>query len=483
MSAWQCPKKLHLEKHHPELAEVSPQTESLFATGNEVGEIARQIYGAPTAVMVPFERQVRRMLGHTSELLRQRPASPIFEATFVHDGILVRVDVLLPDDGGWRVIEIKASTSVKDYHLLDCAIQDWVLRRAGVEVTRVAVAHVDNQFVYAGDGNYRGLLTEVDVSDRIRKMEPGVDDLVRNARAAVRGSMPNINVGAQCGKPYDCQFMGFCWPSEAEYPVAGLGGSKAKLGEYVALGCKDIRDVDMDQIRSEKQRRIRRVTQTGVPEILEGAKLVLEALSYPRYYLDFETIGPAVPFWEGTRPYAPLPVQWSCHVDDGIGNGSSESLRHAEFLDLSGRPPMRGLAEDLIAHVGTTGPVLVYTSYEEKIIRGLVERFADLAEPLNAIIERLFDLYPVVKANYYHPRMLGSWSIKAVLPTIAPAMDYATLDGINEGTAASDGFMEAIRESTSPERKEQLRTQLLRYCRFDTEAMFEIVRFFCAASD
>ena len=445
MSAWQCPKKLHLEKHYPELAEVSSQTESLFATGHEVGAVAQQIYGTPAAVTIPFQRQIRRMLTQTSELLRQHPASPIFEATFVHDGILVRVDVLLPDDGGWRVVEVKASTSVKDYHLLDCAIQYWVLRHAGVEVTRVAVAHVDNQFVYAGDGDYRGLLTEVDVSVRIRKTEPSVEGLVGTARAVVRGSMPNINVGAQCSRPYDCQYMGFCWPSKTDFPVAGLGGSKAKLGEYVALGCKDIRDVDPDQITSETQRRIRRVTQTGEPEILDGARLALEALDYPRYYLDFETIGPAVPFWKGTRPYAPVPVQWSCHIDDGDGDGSIESLRHAEFLDLSGRPPMRALAEGLIAHLGTTGPVVVYTSYEEKIIRGLVERFADLAEPLDAIGDRLFDLYPVVKVNYYHPRMLGSWSIKAVLPTIVPAMDYAALDGIKEGTAAANGFLEAIR--------------------------------------
>ena len=85
---------------------------------------------------------------------------------------------------------------------------------------------------------------------------------------------------------------------------------------------------------------------------------------------------------------------------------------------------------------------------------------------------------PVVKRNYYHPDMLGSWSIKAVMPTIDPAMDYARLEGIKEGTAASEGYLEAIDPDTPAERRQELDEQLRRYCRFDTEAMVEILRFF-----
>jgi len=151
---------------------------------------------------------------------------------------------------------------------------------------------------------------------------------------------------------------------------------------------------------------------------------------------------------------------------------------------------MRPLAEKMIDCLGDTGPVLMYTTYERTVINGLIELFPDLATPLQKIIDRLYDLHPVVKANYYHPDMLGSWSIKAVMPTINPDMDYARLEGIKEGTAASDGFLEAIgsRPMAAPtgapmaaptaERKAELEEQLLRYCRFDTEAMVEIVRFF-----
>ncbi len=478
ISAWQCPKRLYLEKFHPDLAEITDSMEAAFATGHEVGAIAKALYGTPESVEIPFDRRMGRMVEATREVLDKGARFPIFEGTFEHDGVLIRADVLIPDGSGWRLIEVKASTSVKDYHVLDCAIQEWVLRNAGMPVKSIALAHVNNQFVYEGDGNYDGLLVEQDLTDEILHVDPRVEDLVAAARAAIADGIPNVTVGAHCSKPYDCAFQNHCWPTDTEYPIAGLRGSKAKLGQYVASGYSDLRDVPADEITAETQLRIHHVTCRGEPEVLGGAGKILSALDYPRYYLDFETIGPAVPTWAGTRPYEAIPVQWSCHIDDGSGDGSYRAMRHEEFLDLSGRPPMRSLAEKLIDVLSDSGPVLMYTSYEEGVIQNLARMFPDLQPDLDKIVGRLFDLHPVVKAHYYHPDMLGSWSIKAVLPTINPEMDYKKLEGIQEGTAASNAFLEAINPGTDMVRKLELEDQLRRYCRFDTEAMVEIVRFF-----
>jgi hypothetical protein len=477
IAAWQCPKRVHLEKHHPELGETSARTESLWATGHEVGAVAQRLYGTEESVEIAFDRRIGLMVARTRQLIDGGARFPIFEATFAHENVLVRVDVLLPDGDGWRAIEVKASTSLKDYHVLDCAIQDWVMRGSGVDVTAIALAHIDNRFVYPGNGEYEGLLLEHDLTKRVRVLEPTVLELVASARQAVSGPLPRVAVGAQCTKPYECQFIGHCWPSDTEYPVAGLGGGRARLGEFVALGCRDIRDVDADSLTADTQRRIHRVTCSGEPEVLDGARREFEALAYPRHYLDFETIGPPVPFWPGTRPYSPLAIQWSCHIETRGADGEAR-LEHREFLDLSGEPPMRPLALALIACLGDEGPVLTYTNYERTVLQRLIELYPDLEVPLTRIIARLFDMQPVVKANYYHPKMLGSWSIKSVMPTIDPAMDYAKLDGIREGTAAADGFIEAIDSATTRARKVELGEQLRRYCRFDTEAMVRIVRFF-----
>ena len=197
ISAWQCLKRVHLEKNHPELGETSPQTESLWRTGHEVGEISQRLYGTPDSVEIAFDKRVGLMIARTRALVEGGVDFPIFEATFRHEGVLVRVDVLVPDGSGWRMIEVKASTSVKEYHVLDCAIQDWVLRNSGIEVTSVSLAHINNRFVYPGNGDYSGLLIEHDLTDEVRTLEPTVLELLVSAREAVSGPRPDVAVGAR----------------------------------------------------------------------------------------------------------------------------------------------------------------------------------------------------------------------------------------------------------------------------------------------
>lgn len=471
MSARQCLKRLHLEIHRPELKVITSATKASFETGHRVGEVAQQIYGSDEAVFIPYEGGLNHALKKTARLVKAGPKFPIFEATFQYDGILVRVDALMPDGDGWRIVEVKASTSVKEEHSFDCAVQSWVFQGMGHRLNGIALAHVDNSFVYEGGGSYQGLLTEQDMADDVERLLPAVPEWIREARDAATGEVPDIAVGQQCFDPYECPFVSHCWPSDSDYPVQGLAGSKATLAEFVQEGFFDLRDVPASRL-TEKQQRIQRVTTAGQAELQPGAAEFVADLAYPRYYLDFETIMPAVPVWAGTRAYETLPFQWSCHYE-----AAPEKMDHAEFLDLSGDPPMRRLAESLIRALGTQGPVLMYTAYEKRIINGLIDRFPDLERSLAAIVDRLVDLAPVTRAHYYHPDMLGSWSLKAVLPTIAIDMRYSELQGIQEGIDASEGYLEAIDPATTAERKVELKEQLLRYCKFDTEAMVRLVRF------
>jgi len=475
MSSLQCPRRVFLEVNHPYLASYSKSTEAAFALGHQVGALAVQLYGGDEGVYIEYAGgSLSPALRQTEDLMTSMFRTPIFEATLQHDGVLVREDVLLPEEGdSWRIVEVKASTRVKPEHMHDCAVQAWVHRESGHALSGIALAHIDNRFVYPGGGRYSGLFAESDLTEQVFELLPSVPVWVEEAKKAAAGPEPEVTVGQQCTSPYECPFIQHCWPCDTRYPIMGLGGSRKKLGVWVMDGYRDIRDVPAAEISSETQARIHRVTLEGAPELLPGARRFVESLAFPRFYLDFETIGPAVPVWPGTRPYQTLPIQWSCHVERRPGE-----LEHAEFLDLSGNPPMRALAEAMINALETAGPVLMYTAYERGVIRGLGELFPDLAEALQAIDQRLVDLHPVTRACYYHPDMLGSWSIKAVLPTIAPEMDYAGLEGIQEGTQASAAYLEAIAQETSAERREEIRLDLLKYCRHDTEAMVKLLQFF-----
>ena len=73
--------------------------------------------------------------------------------------------------------------------------------------------------------------------------------------------------------------------------------------------------------------------------------------------------------------------------------------------------------------------------------------------------------------------MHGSWSIKAVLPTVAPDLDYSQLEIISSGDMAEPVFLEMIDERTAPDRKVALREALLKYCKLDTLAMVRLAHF------
>jgi hypothetical protein len=473
LSHLQCPRRLWLETFRPELAATSAATVAAFSAGNSVGAVARRIYGGSDGVLIDTGTDTAAALAATTEILEGGACGPLFEAAFEYGGVLIRADVLVPLRGSYRLVEVKASTALKDEHAIDCAIQNWVMSGAGLAPRSVSLAHVDNRFEYRGNDDYNGLLVECDVGDSVAALDHQVPRWIRDALATLDGGEPEVAVGAQCDKPHACPFKQSCWSAGARYPVTGLGGSKAKIAALVNDGYRDIRDVPAERLAGAAQQRIRAATCRGAAQLEEAAVTFARGLAYPRFFLDFETISPAVPVWPGTRPYETLPVQYSCHIEQAPGE-----FTHEEFLELSLHPPLRALAEALIRTLRQTGPILTYSSYERRVIGILQNRFPDLAEALAAIAARLQDLLPVTRNHYYHPDMLGSWSIKSVLPAIAPDLDYAELEGIRDGAAAADAYLCAISAETANEERARLEQQLRDYCRFDTLAMVSLLRFF-----
>ena len=179
-----------------------------------------------------------------------------------------------------------------------------------------------------------------------------------------------------------------------------------------------------------------------------------------------------VPIWAGTRPYAQVPFQWSCHVEE-----EASVISHREFLADGTGDPRREFAETLVEVLGNAGPIFVYSPFECTCMRELANNFPDQALALNAAIGRVVDLLPIARNHYCHPEMRGSWSIKAVLPTIAPDLAYDNL-AVSDGGIAQVAFGEILQPETTPERRAELREGLLRYCERDTVAMVRVARHF-----
>ena len=479
----QCHKRLWLEVHKPELREDSGETQARFQTGYQVGDIAKRIYDPDgKAAVIDVEAEGFDGAFERSGKLLVESRQPIFEAGFKADGALAFADVMLPEfENGqivWRMVEVKSSTSVKDYHRDDIAVQTFVAQSAGVKLKSVALAHIDSSWVYPGNEDYRGLLKENDLTAEAFSRTGEVKGWIEEAQKIVgQLAEPDIAVGDHCYDPFECGFCNYCNKGvpQPEYPVGWLPRFSAVKRERLAeKGVNDLRGVP-DDLLNDKQAMVKEHTLTNTVFFdAAGAAADLANHGFPAYFLDFESIQFAVPIWKGTRPYQQIVFQFSLHSLNESGQ-----LSHTAFVDFSGADPSEPLARALITACGQNGPVFVYNqAFEKTRIRELTDRYPDLAGALLAINDRIVDLLPVARNRYYHPSQQGSWSIKAVLPAIVPELSYDRLDGVKDGGMAMDAFCEAIQSATIKERKSAIETQLLAYCQLDTFAMVRLWQFF-----
>jgi hypothetical protein len=479
----QCPKRLWLEIYRPDLREDSAATQAAFKVGHHVGEIARRLYDPKDegALVELRKDDLQAAFGRTTELLKS--SQPIFEAGFASGGAMAFADIMLPlqkqGHVSWRMVEVKSSTSVKDYYRDDTAIQAFVARGAGVPLDSIAIAHIDRDWVYPGAEKYEGLLKERDLTEEAFGRQDEVKTWISESQNVVAlADEPGISTGRQCGDPYECGFLEYCRSKEkqAKYPVSWLPRTQSRqLRSLIEeRGVKDMRDVP-DDLLNERQRRVKAHTLAGMVFFdADGAKSSLQPHEPPAYFLDFETIYFAVPIWKGTRPYQQIPFQFSVHRISQKGE-----LTHEAFLDLSGDDPSRKLAEALINACGDAGPVFVYNAaFELGRIKELADRYPELQRPLRAINARIFDLLKVAEQYYYNPIQQGSWSIKSVLPAIAPDLSYEALDGVQDGRMAMEAYLKAVHQQTSQTRKDEIREQLLAYCCLDTFAMVRLWEYF-----
>jgi len=468
----QCRRRLWLEVNRPELRIFAAETRRRFAQGHQLNTVVRQLY--PDGVLIDDQVALGAALRLTARHLDRTPDTPLFEATFSKHRILVRADLFTHTAEGFELTEVKSSTRVKPYHLIDCAVQNWVITEAGYPIAKTVLAHIDTRFLYRGNDDYAGLLRHVDVTERLVDLLPEVPEWVAGGLDTLSShDEPDIRVGPHCNNPFACPFLDHCSPTKTEYPVTLLPGGGRIIRELIEHGVEDVRDIPSERLHKPLHQRVHQATLSGLPYIGPEIGQALGALPYPRYYLDFESVQFVIPRWADTRPYQQLPFQWSCHIES-----APDSVRHTDFLHTAVGPPMRACADTLIEALGSEGPIFCYSRYERTVIHQLAARFPDLKSRLHSLAERLFDLLPLIREHYYHPAMKGSYSIKAVLPTVAPDLRYEGLGEVHDGVGAQIAYEELIDDETPDARRAVLVNELKEYCRLDTLAMVRLVQFF-----
>jgi hypothetical protein len=468
----QCHKSLYLHKHHPELKdEVSAEQEARFSTGKDVGRLAQQLF--PGGVEIPYEGLSHsEQINRTSEEIK-KGKDTIYEATFSHDGVYVRVDILHKGSKGWEIYEVKSSASVKDVHFDDAAIQYYVVKGAGLPVSNVFLTHINNEYVRKGDIDPNGLFLSEDITAQVLEKQPFIPEELEKIRTMLKGRQPKIHIGPYCSDPYPCDFTGHCWshiPSPSVFDFMGRGKPDA-FGLY-QQGIVRMEDVPPELLGWQQQMQLNG-TLYRKNHIDGGAvKEFVRSLWFPLCFLDFETTAMIpIPMYDGIRPYQQVPFQYSLHI---IGKPGSET-RHHEFLADGSTNPQRALMESLLSVVPKNSCIATWNqSFEIGRLRDLAVAFPERSGEINAIIGNIRDLMiPFRDKLIYHWQFNGSFSIKAVLPALVPDLSYDNLE-LSDGEMASAAWVRMI-QSKDDREKAIIRQQLLEYCNLDTWAMVRIL--------
>lgn len=477
---WQCPKIAWLKKYKPEEYIIDENTKSRMENGNIVGDLAMQLFGDYNEVTTYTNNKldIPKMIEKTKQYMLDG-LDNICEASFNYNGLYCAVDILRKQDNGYAIYEVKSSTHEDNYvYIVDIAYQKYVLEHCGAKVTGTYLVNINSDYIFDGTLKLNELFKITDVWKFVVDEQKEVEEKIKMAEKLLEDkNEPNIDISCNCNSPYKCGFWKYCskhLPKPSVFDLYRLNFSK-KI-EYYNRGIISFDDLEktgwfLGDIRNRQIEYA--LHDKGVYVDKENIKKFLDTLSYPLYFLDFETQQPIIPLYKGTRPYQQIPFQYSLHYIENKGG----ELKHKEFLGISGEDPRRGLAEALCNDIPAGACVLAYNKkFECGRIGELAEIFPDLQKHLYSIEFSIKDLLDPFRYGYYYKKEIGgSFSIKSVLPAMFPddpTLNYHNLDGVHNGGEAMSIFPK-IKDMPLKE-QEVARHNLLKYCELDTFAMVKI---------
>ena len=464
----QCHKLLWWKVHEPDAVELQPNIvlQDRFDQGSQVGELAQTRFPGGTLIDFPY-REVDAKIEAT-RLALDFAAPAIYEASFLADNTFVAVDVLERLDDGFRIIEVKSSSSQKDEHIADAAVQKHVLVQCGIDVRAVEIMHLNKEYRHPDQGD---LFARTDVTTPVDEWLGRIPAELEAQLAMLAEPCPDIEIGEHCFEPRDCPFMERCWPDSPDHIIKLYNVGGVKAAAYMDSGIQWISDLPPNEKLPAAAQRQLRAMQSGEVVVESELSKALEPFDVRLGHLDFETIQRAVPVWDGLGPWHQAAAQFSYHQEDGSGG-----FTHAEHLaegPLDARP---ALARAVIEATADAERVVHYSSFEKTRIRSLQKSVPELEPELKKLESKLIDLLPVIRNNVYHPDFQGSFSLKFVLPALVPELRYDDLV-IVDGMVASVTIARLlfVTGKLSPEQHEKTRHDLLEYCKRDTWATVRLL--------
>jgi len=477
----QCLKLLWMYYHaEDEFPPTDSATQAVFNQGYLVNDLAHSLF--PGGIEIPGTTEYDKILRESQSLLSCR--KPLFEAAFKYENTYARADVLNPRrNGTWDLFEVKSSAGVKDVYLPDVAFQKYCYEGAGLKINKAYVVHINNRYIKSGTINSEELLVRKDVTRGIRSFFREVKtQLKKMMRILGEKKCPCVKIGPHCDTPYPCPLKEICWdfvPKESVFAFNRI--QKVKAFRMIHSGVLKIQDVKQVYSLSSSQK-IQWIChrENRIHINAPGVQEFLRRLRFPIHFLDFETVGTAIPFYDQSRPFQQIPFQFSLHI---LSGWDREAVHHS-FLAEGKEDPRPEFLSALKSQIEGKGTILSYNmSFELGRLKDCVEIYQEYREWVEGIKDRFMDLIvPFRRFDYYDPKQMGRTSIKNVFPALTGG-SYEGM-GIFEGEMASNEFARiTFVEGISAEERNRVRGHLEEYCKLDTQAMIDILKVLKSAAE
>lgn len=450
--------------------------QALFDAGHKYELYAEQLF--PNGARLGFNNYGEyQALPERTRTALAEGANTVFQGRFECGQTTCIVDVLQRvEDDVFDLYEIKASTSVKADHIPDLAFQVHVLEGAGLTIRHAGIVHVDRDYVRRGKLDAQQLSKIEDVTDRVAERIAATQREIEQALELMRlAEMPDLSprhVAAGAMVEW-MQIYSNVMGKPAKDSIYNLAGIKPKqIASFEEAGILTIDMIPDDAELTERQARQVSVTRSGERSIdramIQG---FLSDLSYPLYFLDYETFSDVLPPFDGLRPYQQVPFQFSLQIITEPG----APVMHREYLHAERSNPVQSLVSQLRDDIGEDGSVLVwYEAFEKGRNQDMALISPEHAPFLNALNERVVDLMIPFHSGWYVDKdFMGSASIKKVLPALAPDLSYGGL-AIANGEVAQRAWMDLFIRGKSQTEPDAVLEGLRRYCALDTLAMVRI---------
>ena len=460
----QCPKALWLRVNKPEEATVDAGVEARF--------LAMQLFGSFVEVTTKRDDgglDLQAMTEKTKEEMA-RGTENICEASFNFERNYCAVDILRKTQEGWAIYEVKSSSFPEfdgqetrlEKYAPDIAYQKWVMTQCGINVTDTYLVCLNSDYVRQGKLDIQKLFAVINMKELVENEFLKVPARVSQAmKLLAEDEEPDLDISEHCMKPYGCAFFDYCKrqhgiPNDVPTVFDLYRMNFAKKLEHYHAGRILFEDVREEKLSDKQQMQVECTLNQTEQIDVNGIREFLDGLSYPLYFLDFETLQQPVPQYDGQRPYQQI-----------------------KFLAPSdGSDPRRHLAEQLCKDIPMNVCTLAYNKgFECGRIKELASLYPDLAVHLLNIREHILDLLTPFQSGYYYvPALHGSFSIKSVLPALfpdEPSLNYHNLDERCQNGGHAMTLFPQI-QFMEPEEAKASREALLRYCELDTWAMVKV---------